>query len=111
MKAERIQTQIPDLPGWNTHVRVTIERQLQFPSLQHACLFATRVAKQMAEVEEAPMVNAPQVDIRGGEVTLRLVAEQPEVLDAEVALIDRLIPLAEAVAAQEESHDDPLPTV
>ena len=111
MKAERIQTQIPELPGWQTQVRVTVERQLQFRSFHQACSFATSIAQQMTEVADQPMVNAPQVEIRGGELTVRLVAEQPEAFDAEVALIDRLIPLAEAVAEQEDLDDDPPPAV
>ena len=105
MKAERIQTQIPELPGWQTQTLLTAERRFRFPSFLDACQFAAGVAERTAEVAEEVAVSVPQIDIHGGELTLRLVAQDPRVLDAEVALIDRLVPVADALS----EHGDDCP--
>jgi len=109
MKAERIQTQLPAIPGWQTDAQLTAERRLEFPSFLDACRFAVKVA-QWTATEGQPLASSetqpseiqlpethpprPQIDIRQGQVTLRVAAEDPAFLDAELTLIDELSRLA-----------------
>lgn len=95
MKAERIQNDLPEIPGWQTQALLTAERRLHFPSFLAACRFANRLAER-AEASAASTTTAtPQLDIREGDVTLRLVAAEPDVLDAELVLIDALVGFVE----------------
>lgn len=94
MKAERIQTDLPEIPGWHTEALLTAERQLTFPSFLTACRFVAQVAER-TETPRGGNTSAgdlprPQIDIRQEQVTLRVAASDPNFLDAELQLIDEL---------------------
>lgn len=78
LKAERIQSRLAELPGWRTSRRESaLERTYGLPTPGAAVAFAALAV----EIGEA-VGYVPELDLRGGEVTLRVT------IDREAGLTD-----------------------
>ncbi len=86
LKAERIQDRLAEIPGWRaTEGHRALTRTYDFPTLRGAGLFV-----ELALETARATGHAPEIDVRGREVTVRVASAEGEITDLDFAWIQLL---------------------